>query len=126
MVSIAGRETILAGSEAVNPKLVVIPFAIIQWLVFWGMRYLPYPIKNPALRLAAQITFPSVGLGMWFVQLRLYQSMTGIAVVKNDRYFMALTFTEYIVSAAIILRVAYEFRNRERESRSTSTRTAET
>ena len=92
-----------------NPKLVV-----------WGMRYLPYPIKNRILLRLAQIIFPSVFIGLWFVQAATYQAMTGIGVLKNDIYFLLVTAIEDIVGMALILRVAYEYRNREREAKSRS------
>lgn len=101
-----------------NPKLVVVPFALLQWLAVWGMRFLPHPIKNPALRAAAQIVFPSAAFGVWVLQSMLYQHLTGIAELRNDDYFFLLTAVECIVSLGIIFRVAYEYRSRARDAKS--------
>ncbi len=76
------------------------------------MRYLPLRIKNPELRLTAQVAFPVAMFGVWMAQSALYRPLTGIQVLKKDQFFTAMTLIEYLIGAGVILFVALERRKK--------------
>lgn len=95
-----------------SARLAVLPFAGVQLFIFWLMRYLPVPIKNPLLRFIAIIVFPGAVFGIWAGQAVLYRTMTGIRVLKHDRFFMALSFIEYGINLCVLFWTAWERRKK--------------
>ncbi len=93
-------------------RLVLLPFAVLEWSAVWLLRYVPSPIKNPPTRLLIQLAFGVGILGPWFVEATLYSSMTGIHILKNDDFFFGLTVAQHLVAVIILLRVAYERRRK--------------
>ncbi len=97
-----------------SARLVILPFAVFQWLVVWSLRYLPLPIKNQALKFVT-IAMYSVGVfGAWIAQILIYRSMTGIYVVRNDHYFQAVFLTEHVIAIAIGFTSAWELRKKQK------------
>jgi len=92
----------------------MLPFSALQWLIIWCLRFLPYPITQAAIRSATMLTFLGAWFGVWIVQLRLYQKLSGVHVLKNDRVFVAVTLFEIIISLLILLSVALEWRQKEK------------
>jgi len=97
--------------------LVALAFAPLLWGLAWSLRYLPVPIKNPAVRLIALVIGATAMLAILTAQVLVYRSMTGVQAVGNDPIFMPLTILQNIV---FILFVVSSARDRQKRTQSTT------
>ena len=104
----------MSSASLTIPKLTALPFAALEWFIIWLIRYLPTRIKNSVIRVLVQIAFGGSIFGVWLVQGTLYQSMTGVRILKNDHFFMGLTIIEHVVGVCLLYRIAFERRKKER------------
>jgi len=92
-------------------------FAALIWLITWSLRFLPTPIKDPLKRLTIQIFLGATSGGSVIAQMLLYQSLSGIRVLKNDRFFSVAVSMEGIIAICLLFASAFERRRKEKEAR---------
>jgi len=97
-------------------RLAVLPFAALIWLIIWSLRFLPTPIKNPLKRIIIQIFLVVTLGGSVIAQMLLYQSLSGIRVLKNDRFFTVAVSMEAIIGICFGFASAFERRRKEKEA----------
>jgi hypothetical protein len=105
----------MVNDSIVSARLAMVPFAAPLWLMGWSMRFLPIPIKNPQVRIAAQLTLVVIIGGDIVGQMILYRSLSGIrSNLSNDNVFFILFLGEFVIGLCLIFSSAFALRRKER------------
>lgn len=75
-----------------DARLAMLPFIFLWCAIFWSLRYIPYPIKNPLKRVAVQLLY---GVGILFValaELTVFGARAGMdgSLFRNDTLSLAI------------------------------------
>lgn len=108
--------------DITSGRLLILPLALLEWLIIWLSRYIPVPIRNGPIRVLTQIAFGISVFGVWFCQGAIYQSIGGVRILGKDHFFMGLTLVEHGIGIGLMYRVAFERRKIEQENRRDRTR----
>jgi hypothetical protein len=82
-------------------RLILLLFAVVQGVLSWWLRFLPWPIKNQKMTsLVLAILWAALLVG----EMMAYTAATGHVPLKNDNFFMVGFVAQQVVSAAIVLR----------------------
>ena len=105
--------------QITHARLIVVPFAIVIWLLTWSMRFIKTPISNPLKRVGVQSFVVAIYVGAIFIQFKAYQSLGGTYIIGKDHVFMGEFFVENIIALYLVLSSAFERdrKNRARQER---------
>ena len=82
-----------------DARLAMLPFIPLWWAIAWSLRYMPFPIKNPFIRVPVQLVLGfglgALGAGPLFV----FRSIAGTKgeLFKNDN----LSFAIYLIGPLV-------------------------
>lgn len=106
----------ISSSDLTNARLLIVPLALLEWLIIWLSRYIAVPIKKAPIRVLIQVAFAISIFGVWFFQGAIYQSVGGVRILGKDHFFMGLTLVEHSIGIGLIYRIAFERRKNEQEN----------
>jgi len=98
-----------------DARLAMLPFAALIWLTMWSLRFLPTPITNPLKRFIVQVVLAAVLGGSVIAQMFLYKSLSGLRVLKNDKFFNAAVIMEGSIAICFLFASAFVRRRKEKE-----------
>jgi hypothetical protein len=110
-----GKSQGVVNNSIVEARLAMLPFAVLLWLVGRSLRFLPIPIKNPFVRIFAQLTFAALIVGDILGQMTAYRSLSGIrGNLNDDNVFFTLFIGECVVGLCLMFYSAFALRRKER------------
>lgn len=102
----------MIGASNTTARLYVLLLAPLQWVLVWSVRFLPVPIKNLLIRTVIMLIAIVGVVGVWFAQVTLYRSMTGIYAVKGDNFLFGVTVSDYVISLGVLFIAAAQLRRK--------------
>jgi len=109
-----GWVSVMLGTTVLGFPLVVLPIVVLEWLVSWLLRYVPAPIKNPLIRVPAQIAIGGAIGGLAIAQLRVYQLAAGFDALRGPNRFLAAFVIGQGIALGIGFQGAWQRRKRDR------------
>jgi hypothetical protein len=100
----------------IKPLLILLPFAILQWLLIWSPHFFPRTKNISSLsRGVIKIVYAATLAVAIIAELLVYRSLTGQDSLKDDNLFFAGIVGQSIVSFVLIYRVNSFLRRKEAE-----------
>lgn len=86
-------------------RLVMLPFAVVLWLIAWCGKFVPVTVKTKkrAARALIGLSFGIASVATMFTQLALFRSMTRMRP-DRDPFFFSLFLIEAVVTAFLYVR----------------------
>jgi hypothetical protein len=102
----------------IEPQLILLPFAFLQWFLIWSLRFLPRAkdcsnLSRGIIKVAVAATLSITMIA----EMLLYRSLTAQDSLKGDNFFFAGIMGQSLVSAALVYRLNSFLRRKEADSR---------
>jgi hypothetical protein len=102
----------------INPKLILLMFSILEWLLAWSVRLIPRRNNSSAFqRGIVPLLFCAMAGGGIIAEVLLYGSLTGHHSLRDDNFFFVTMIVEGLGMIAIALKSEAVLRQREGETR---------
>ena len=102
----------------INPKLILVMFSILEWLLAWLVRFMPPRNESSAfLKGIIALMFGAMTSGGIIAEVLLYGSLTGRHSLRDDNFFFVTMIVEGLVGIAIVFKSESVLRQREGETR---------
>jgi hypothetical protein len=102
----------------INPKLVLLIFSILEWLLAWSARFMPNRNTSSALLKGVMaLILAGTASGGVIAEILLYRSLTGLKSLKDDNFAFAIMIVQGLGMIAIALKSEAVLRQREGETR---------
>jgi hypothetical protein len=107
---------------SIEAKLVLAAFAILFWLAAWSMRFVPNPIRNRLVALAAPLMAGAVAITLLVEEFQQYASASGAAIrhvpLKYDHFFFIAFIVQGIICVVILVDSDHKRKRKEGQPRS--------
>jgi hypothetical protein len=87
-----------------DARFAMLPFILLWWAIAWSSRYMPFPIKNPLVRVPVQLIYGFGLMALTSGQLIVFRKLAGIngELFKNDNLSFAIFLIGPLVSIGLV------------------------
>jgi hypothetical protein len=105
----------------IAPRMILLPFALGQWLLVWSLRFVPRSTLSSALsnQILKGVVAVAASAGV-IVEIFLYRSLTGQDSLKNDNFFFAVVIGQSLVVMFLAFKSGAILKERHARLRSNS------
>jgi hypothetical protein len=101
----------------ISPRMILLPFALGQWVLAWSLRFLPRRDSLSAfLKGVLQIAIAATLLTVILAELFLYKSLTGQDSLRDDNFFFTVMIAQGLVTVALTFSSDSALKRKEREA----------
>jgi hypothetical protein len=102
----------------ITPKLVLLMFSVLEWLLAWSLRFIPLPQRNRTgitLRSFGPVVFSVMIAGGFVAEISSYAALAGNRPLKGDHFVFVAVIVECLIAFVIVLKSESVLRLRQRE-----------